>query len=60
MYEKLTIDRSINLYLLGRASAELKATLIVSRRHSVCVSETLMLNISETKRFRGSYPIRIL
>jgi len=27
MYEKLTIDRSINLYLLGRASAELKATL---------------------------------
>jgi len=34
-------------------------TLIVSRRVCVCVSvsATLMQNISETKRFGGSYPI---
>jgi len=38
-----------------RAAAKLQATLIVSRR--VCVSATSMLNILETKPFRGSCSI---
>ena len=37
------------------AKPQATATLIVSRRD--CVSATLMINISETKPFRGSCPI---
>jgi len=41
---------------VGSRGCKLWATLIVSRSICLCVSANLMLNFSETKRFRGSCP----